>query len=87
MAEERRPTRVYANCHCGHTHNQHSLEGCTVCDCTVYYPNYPRCSCAHLARQHFCIRPGVRGACVVCECEVYWPVGFEEADQVEVEHG
>lgn len=86
MAEERKPIRVYANCHCSHTFDEHTLDGCNECDCTVYYPNYQRCGCAHLARSHFCIRPGVYGHCAVCRCDVYRPVGFKEADGVEVKY-
>lgn len=87
MVEDRKPTRIYANCYCDHTHNQHKLDGCIVCACTVYYANYPRCSCAHFARSHVSIRPGVYGECAVCRCGVYRLTGFKEADVVEVERG
>jgi hypothetical protein len=76
MAEERKPSRVYANCRCGHA----------LCACTVYYANYPRCGCVHFARSHVSIRPGVYGECAVCRCEVYRPVGFKEAGVVEIEY-
>jgi hypothetical protein len=88
MAEERKPSRVYANCRCGHAFGAHTLEGCLDegCACTVYYANYPRCGCVHFARSHVSIRPGVYGECAVCRCEVYRPVGFKEAGVVEIEY-